>query len=168
MAGLWDQPGVPHNGWQCTGVEDLGADGGPVDERDYATCEMCGHERIRFLHSMEHPKYSLELKVGCVCAEKMSDDYVGPREREDKLRNRAGKRGRWLTRRWRQSKNGNPYIRVGGYNLVVFPDRFRSNRWKFSIDGEFSPRAYASEDEAKLALFDAYSELPEKVLDFCI
>jgi len=43
----WGQPGVPHKGWHCLDVVDLRADGGPADETDYATCQMCGNEKIR-------------------------------------------------------------------------------------------------------------------------
>ena len=53
--GRWDQPGVPHKGWQCVDVVDLRADGGPADETDYATCQMCGNEKIRYVHVMAHP-----------------------------------------------------------------------------------------------------------------
>lgn len=51
----WDQPGVPHKGWHCVDVVDLRADGESADETDYATCQMCGNEKIRYVHIMEHP-----------------------------------------------------------------------------------------------------------------
>ncbi len=91
----WDQPGVPHKGWHCLDVVDLRADGGPADETNYATCQMCGNEKIRYVHIMEHPDLDQSFEVGCVCAEKMSDDYEGPKRREAKLRNRAARRTRW-------------------------------------------------------------------------
>ena len=50
----WDQPGVPHKGWHCVDVVDLRADGESADETDYATCQMCGNEKIRYVHIMEH------------------------------------------------------------------------------------------------------------------
>ncbi|HLF96648.1 MAG TPA: hypothetical protein VI457_05850 [Methylococcaceae bacterium] len=50
---------------------------------------------------MEHPDLGESFEVGCVCAEKMSDDYEGPQRREAKLRNRAVRRTRWLQRKWR-------------------------------------------------------------------
>ena len=97
----WDQPGVPHKGWHCVDVVDLRADGEPADETDYATCQMCGNEKIRYVHIMEHPDLDETFDVGCVCAEKMSGDYEGPKRREAKLRNRAARRTRWLQRKWR-------------------------------------------------------------------
>jgi len=88
----WDQPGVPHKGWHCVDVVDLRADGESADETDDATCQMCGNEKIRYVHIMEHPDLDENFDVGCVCAEKMSGDYEGPKRREAKLRNRAARR----------------------------------------------------------------------------
>lgn len=51
----WDQPGVPHKGWHCVDVVDLRADVESADETDYATCQMCGNEKVRYVHVMEHP-----------------------------------------------------------------------------------------------------------------
>lgn len=101
----WDQPGVPHKGWHCVDVVDLRADGEPADETDYATCQMCGNEKIRYVHIMEHPDLDENFEVGCVCAEKMSGDYEGPKRREAKLRNRAVRRTRWLQRKWRVAEH---------------------------------------------------------------
>lgn len=46
----WDQRGVPHKGWHCVDVVDLRADGESADDTDYATCQMCGNEKIRYVH----------------------------------------------------------------------------------------------------------------------
>src|ERR1700732_4267397 len=100
--GKWSESGVPHKGWMCIGVEDLGAPD--------AVCEMCETQEIRYVHAMTHPDYAGELHVGCGCAEKMEDDYVRPRLREKALRSAAGRKKRWLARRWRESARGNPYI----------------------------------------------------------
>jgi len=70
-----------------------------ADEIDYATCQMCGNEKIRYVYIMEHPNLDEHFEVGCVCAEKMSDDYEGPKRREAKLRNRTARRTRWLQRK---------------------------------------------------------------------
>lgn len=58
--GKWSQPGVPHKGWTCLDIEDLG--------EPSATCEMCEAQEIRYVHHMEHPNYSGSLGCGCVCA----------------------------------------------------------------------------------------------------
>lgn len=92
----WNKEGVPHRGWRCIDVEDLADLVDGTEEIPYEQCEMCGNERIRFVHLMQHPDYPHELRVGCVCAEKMSDDYVNPRKAEDTLRKRLHA-GRILT-----------------------------------------------------------------------
>ena len=70
----WDNMGIPHKGWSCIDVIDLRGDGAGSDETSYETCQMCGHEKIRYVHVMEHCDLEDSLRVGCVCAEKMSDD----------------------------------------------------------------------------------------------
>lgn len=69
----WDLQGVPHKGWSFVEMEDAGD--------ATSRCEMCGNERVRYVHVMSHRTYET-LRVGCVCAEKMLDDYVGPQRRE--------------------------------------------------------------------------------------
>ena len=46
-ANLWKRDDVPHSGWECTGVTDLGSPCG--------ICEVCGHQIIRYAHPMVHP-----------------------------------------------------------------------------------------------------------------
>src|SRR5262249_44444099 len=85
--GKWRQPGVPHRGWECTGIEDLGACA--------ITCEMCEVQLIRYVHEMRHPDYPDALNVGCICAGHMEEDLVGAREREEdfKKEHRGGNDG---------------------------------------------------------------------------
>ncbi|NSX86358.1 hypothetical protein G6L86_12255 [Agrobacterium tumefaciens] len=73
---------------------------------------MCGREEIRYVHHMVNEDYEGGLDVGCVCAEKMEDDYVNPRRRERDLKNVAARRKRWLTRKWKTSQSGNPYLKT--------------------------------------------------------
>lgn len=49
---LWSTAGITHKGWLCVEVIDLRADVTPSEETDYAVCQMCGNERIRFVHVM--------------------------------------------------------------------------------------------------------------------
>ena len=69
--GKWAEPGVPHKGWSCDAVTDLGE---PLE-----ICGMCETAEIRYVHSMSHPEYPDVLDVGCICAEHMEEDYVAPR-----------------------------------------------------------------------------------------
>ena len=151
MTGKWSQPNVPHRGWNCISVEDLGS----PDE----ICEMCETQEIRYVHFMKHPDYERVLGVGCVCAERMEEDYVRPKRRENELRNAAGRKRRWLARKWRISAKGNAYLNVDGINITVFQKR--DGTWGGRLQNRMSgrkvdsQRIYASEDEAKLAAFDA-------------
>jgi hypothetical protein len=147
--GKWRQPGVPHRGWQCVNVEDLGE---PI-----ATCEMCEVMSIRYVHEMFHPDYET-LHVGCICAGHMEQDLAGARKREQDFKQRASRRSRWLDRRWRESRNGNSFLNTqDGFNVVVFE---KGEGWgarfvdKRTGRTRFSRRPYASEAEAKLAAFD--------------
>src|SRR5437868_3421360 len=61
---------------------------------------------IRYVHTMSHPDYPGDRNVGCVCAEEMEDNYVRPRLREKALRSAAGRKQRWLSRKWQVSACG--------------------------------------------------------------
>ncbi len=164
MSGLWDKPGIPHKGWVCCDVIDLRASDDDNDsDQDsddlYESCEMCDHERVRYIHIMEHIDYHCELRVGCVCAGKMSGDYAGAKQRETDLKNRATRRAKWLHRKWHISAKGNPYLKLNDHILGVYPDHYKQNRWRFHIDQYFSTNDYGSEKEAKLALFDSYNNM---------
>lgn len=156
--GKWSNPSMPHKGWTCIGVEDL--------EQPSAICEMCETQEIRYVHTMSHPDYAGELQVGCVCAESMEDDYTAPRLREKALRSAAGRRKRWLGRKWKTSARGNPYINTDGFNIVIYPDN--DGRWGARIEERVSGRSvaskrrYVSENAAKLAAFDGMIFLKSK------
>jgi hypothetical protein len=47
--GKWSQSGVPHKGWLCIEIEDLGSPD--------LTCEMCESREIRYVHHMQHDSY---------------------------------------------------------------------------------------------------------------
>jgi hypothetical protein len=66
----WNRKGVPHKDWEYVEASDLRDEG--CEPSDYATCEMCGREGIRFVYKMAHPDYSGLLSVGGTCASKMS------------------------------------------------------------------------------------------------
>ena len=56
--GKWTQLGVPHRGWLCLDVEDLGGSS--------QLCQMCEGVDVRYVHHMQHPDYPDVLAVGCV------------------------------------------------------------------------------------------------------
>lgn len=155
MRGKWSEQGVPHKGWICVGVFDLGTD----IEREI--CEMCETQEIRFVHSMEHPNYPVALAVGCVCAGHMEEDSEGARRRESAVRNTASRKSRWLSRKWKVSAKGNPYLRTrDGFHVVVFPANPTRTQWGGKVEDTtngrkiFARQTFPSQDAAKLAAFD--------------
>jgi hypothetical protein len=158
MGGRWDQSGIPHKGWMCVEMEDL--------EEPTHTCEMCGQEEIRYVHYMMHPQFANVLAVGCICACNMENDYWGPRKRERQWRNRASRKARWLTREWRISHQGNPYLKADGLHVVVFRHKKTLPTFPFGFCvsrredvKRFSRKRYRTVEEAKLAAFDVFWEL---------
>lgn len=152
--GKWAQAGVPHRGWTCIGIEDLG--------EPSAICEMCETQEIRFVHYMTHPDCTAEIAAGCICAGRMEENYEGARNREAILRSAAGKKRRWLDRKWKVSRAGNPYINANGYNVVVFPTGTPTTpSWGFRVTNQetesyvTSRKLLPTEDAAKLRAFDA-------------
>lgn len=148
--GKWTQPGIPHRGWSCVDIEDLGSP-------DHV-CEMCELADVRYVHLMEHPDYAEPLRVGCICAGHMEEDLVGARKREAAFKANQGRRARWLTREWRTSRAGNQYLNVDCFNVVVFPV---GGAWGARILnratglGRALKQPCVTEGRAKLAAFDA-------------
>jgi hypothetical protein len=93
-------------------VIDVREDGQPEWETDYETCMMCGNEKIRYVHIVEHTEVGEEFRVGCTCAEKMTNDYLNPERRERELRNRANRRISWTKKDWKRSKNSNYFLNI--------------------------------------------------------
>jgi len=159
--GKWSLPDIPHKGWTCVDIEDLG--------EPCAICEMCERQTIRYVHYMEHRDYKGALKVGCICAGYMEGNLQTAKKRDDFMRSRSGKRKKWLSRDWKISSKGNEYIKTDGYIIVMKDNNsfwsafIQSEDKKFSI---WSKRKYKSKNEAKLAAFDYLTKiLAEKELD---
>src|SRR5215467_13772039 len=109
--GKWREEGVPHKGWSCVDMEDL--------EDDREVCAMCEVAEIRYVHIMTHQEHDGGLRVGCVCAEHMEQDYTGPRLRERRLL----RRGKWLRRRWYRTFDDQvQYLNTDRFHLAVWPE----------------------------------------------
>ena len=151
---LWEEPGVPHKGWECLEVLDLKEE----ETEDAEVCEMCGQEHLRFVHILRHDHYPEPVRAGCICAGKLTGNYTSAQAGEAKLRNRARRRSTWLTRKWKIDAKGNDMLKVGGHFFLVFQDTRRSGWWKFKFDEVWGNRSYPSQNAAKLALFDLTCE----------
>jgi hypothetical protein len=155
--GKWSMHGVPHKGWTCVDIEDLGA--------PEAVCEMCERQDIRYVHAMQHPDFPEILHCGCICAGHMEQDVERARRREASMKNAARRRAGWPDRKaWRRSRQGNLVISERGFHVTIFE---RDGGWYGLIQRpstgykRFSKRTYASERGAQLASFDAILFLEE-------
>lgn len=145
---LWNNPNVPHSGWVCTGITDLGAPSG--------ICQMCGHQIIRYVHHMIHPNYR-SLGVGCICAGKMEGDVERAKKRERDYKNRAARLESFRRRSWKNSRKGNPYLRINHRVAVLYYNK-QHQFWSFAIDNSFSSGKYKTREEAVDAVFAALEE----------
>lgn len=103
----WEREGIPHKGWKEIGIEDLGEDLEFGDDVEYEQCEMCGQEKIRYVHILQHSDFNGELRVGCVCAEHMTDDYINPQKSERELKNRLNRKKNFMRREWQEARKEN-------------------------------------------------------------
>jgi hypothetical protein len=78
---------------------------------------------------MQHEDLPLTRTMGRVCAGKYGGDATLPKLRESNLRNRAKRRDKWLTRRWRVSQNGNDYRKTDGKVVGVYRRRNGYGYW---------------------------------------
>lgn len=80
---------------------------------------MCGNEKIRYVHIMKHPEFLGELRVGCICACHMTDDYESPQARERELRN-VYKEKKFYEKRMASSvKTGNYTLKYKGGSILL-------------------------------------------------
>lgn len=148
----WKQQGIPHKGWQLLDVIDARYDGHKASETNYEICMMCGREKIRFVHIVKHSDMNEEFRVGCNCAEKMTEDYTNPEKRERELRNRANRIKKWSTTDWTKSRNGTYFMEFEEHLLLIFKSKDQ-NKFKAKIGGTFGRKLFDSLEEAKTAIF---------------
>ena len=172
--GKWCEPGVPHKGWVCVGVDDL------EDER--AVCEMCEVVEIRFVHTMQHPEYAATLACGCICAGNMEQDLEAAQGREKRVAGLAKRRASWLTRKgWYRTLHVDRYpdgqwftddwyLNVDGYRIDVYRQPgTQATGWGLSITHRKTGQAangrkkYPDKDAARRASLDALMWVKDRV-----
>ncbi len=149
---LWKRDDVPHAGWTCVGVGDLGA---PI-----GICQMCGYQIIRYAHHMEHPQYH-SLTCGCVCAGRMEGDVEEARRREADFKKMQARRIGFFKRKWKRSKKGNEFLKIEDHVVVLYHIK-DGGRWKYAIDSDFCKEIFASRERAMAAAFDRLEEIRAK------
>ncbi len=142
---LWKRDDVPHTGWICVGVTDLG--------EPAAVCEMCGYQIIRYVHHMVHPNYR-PLDVGCICAGKMEGDIEAAKRRENELKQKQARRGNFMKRPWKKSKNGNEYMKFKEHVIVLYQHKGGIG-WSYSLDQVFCRTLFKTREEAIAAAYEA-------------
>ena len=144
---LWKRDDVPHDGWECVDVIDLGQ---PV-----GVCRMCGHQIIRYVHVMRHPDYPRTVGAGCVCAGRMEGDPEAARSREAAFKNRLARRETFVRSKLKRSRKGNEYTKYREELVTLLSDRFHPGCWKTAVRGVYTdPRPTREE-----ALGDAFDIL---------
>ncbi len=142
--------GIARTGWILTGT---------VDTKSATfSCENCGFPHVRYVHELINKSKDQRVRVGCVCAEHLTQDFTTPKLRERALKGRAGRRMRWPTLNWKLSASGNLYLKKSG--VVVVLKHGPRGGWAASykpIEGEDWIRVagwHVTPEEAKLAAFD--------------
>lgn len=161
MANYWKEPGIPRKAWTLIDVEDVREDGRAEWETYYETCMMCGNEKIRYVHIVEHSEVREQFRVGCTCAEKMTNDYVNPERRERELKNKANRRINWIKKEWKRSKGGNLFLNFEDQHLLIYRDK-KTNKYKVKIGKIFGKKTFDSLEKAKVAVFNGIEYLRRK------
>uniref|UniRef100_UPI003217519A hypothetical protein n=1 Tax=uncultured Draconibacterium sp. TaxID=1573823 RepID=UPI003217519A len=160
MANYWNQDGIPHKGWILEDVIDVREDGQPEWETEYEICMMCGQPKIRYVHIVTHNEVEEEFRVGCNCAEKMTNDYLNPQKRERELRNKSNRRINWLNKNWKTSRNGNHFINYENHHLLIYRDK-KTLKFRIKIGEVFGKKSYDDLNTAKIAVFNNVEYLKE-------
>jgi hypothetical protein len=145
--------GVPHKGWKLVGVVDLHEEKG-LNYGEYEDCQFCSHEQIRYVHILKHAELEDFIRVGCVCACGLTNDYVEPKRRERILRNQAARRSRFPNRvSWRTNRQGGKTMKWKQFRITV---GLKKRGFKVWINGVEGGRYY---DEEKAAMLRAYDHV---------
>ena len=142
---LWKRDDVPHEGWECTGIIDLGE---PV-----GICRMCGHQIIRYVHIMRHPDYHRTIGAGCICAGRMEGDVERAKQREADFKNRQSRLETFLSLPRKRSRNGHEYVKYKGEIITLLEDKFKKGYWKTAFRNKYSA-PFATKEEALREIFD--------------
>ena len=155
----WDNIGIPHKGWTLVDCIDLGEDLSEDENIKYEICEMCHNEKIRFVHILTHPEYYGEIHVGCVCAGKMTDDYITHKESEKRLQNRYKRKMNFLRKEWIRNQNGNWVLNYKGRRITAIA---RNGGYGFVYNGNwiwtYKGHKIVDFDTLKIAAFYTFDD----------
>lgn len=153
---LKNTPGCPQSNWTWAGCTDLKEDAG-LEFDDYETCEFCGQESIRFVHSLEHPDWQSTIRVGRICAARYT--MTSPQElaaEEAILRNRSQRRQRFPTHKsWKTSSKGNRYIEYCENHILIMKT---PKGYQVKIGNRWGDLRFPTEKDAMLRAFDVITK----------
>lgn len=162
----WNRPDIPHKGWRYVGIEDLGDRIPSNEEIPYEQCDMCGNDKIRYIHILEHPNYPHVLHVGCDCASNMVAGYVNPRENERNLKNRSNRKENFLRQPWAQHPiSGNYILRYKGEIVTIMKSKYNNGLgvvYRGQSIWKYNGNIILDFDTAKLAAFDMFDKINHK------
>ena len=147
MSYLWNKKSIPHKGWMNVGYEIL-------DEATHI-CDMCGKEEIRYVHTMYHPEAPEYFKVGKVCAENLTDDYVTAGKQLKEMLKQTS----WVSQNWKkvdineyEEKNFNSKL-YGRLCVGVFKV---NDVYQYHIDDYICKATFNTKNEAKRFVYKQY------------
>ncbi len=79
------------------------------------------------------------------------------RKRERDLKNRQARMDSFKARKWKQSRNGNPYLKIGEHLIVLY--KLQNGGWKYLIDGQFCETRYETREKAATAAFHTLEQV---------
>lgn len=119
---------------------------------------------IRYVHILQHPNFNGELRVGCVCAERMTDDYINPQKTERELKNRLNRKKNFMRREWQERNQGKYVLRYKGENITIMKSKFGAG-WGVLYGGQsvfrYNNRRIDDFHTARLIAFDLFDEQHE-------
>ena len=101
---------------------------------------MCGQERVRYIHVMEHEDHPEQLRCGCDCAG-AEDDLAAAQTRGKSLKRKLKADARWLEHGWKRSQAGTEYRKQDGTHIVIFGGGAES--WGIASHQPGRPRSFA-------------------------
>ena len=115
-------------------------------------------------YDVVHSDFNGELRVGCVCAEHMTDDYINPQKSERELKNRLNRKKNFMRREWQERAQGKYVLRYKGENITIMKSKFGAG-WGVLYGGQsvfrYNNRRIDDFHTARLIAFDLFDEQHE-------
>jgi hypothetical protein len=146
---------APVSDWYCSGVIDIKED---EPDAPLAQCDVCGCEKIRFIHVMEHDDFCIPLYVGCICAGVMEGDILKAKERDRLMKNRAKRKKNFMSKKWEVLRNGD-YLLNYKYNRITI--RKNGSAYSVKVNGQLKRETLNSILSAKYAAFEMIDPVSE-------